>query len=241
MERSVLDYVKDDIDRVRAKVGTSDRTRLDAYLTHVRDLETRLDVAPPTEACAALQQDLAGQASLYDPPDLPTQVDLMARLSVLALQCDQTRVISHMLGNMRSERALTHLGHTASHHWISHHANMPDRIEKLVEAGTWEVEMFAAVLDRMRDVTMSDGGTLLDHTAALFLCSLSDPDAHSPRNVPVLVAGRAGGGLTPMGHVAPDNSEDVVRLSTLHTRVLQALDVPVTGFGASNDGPLADI
>ena len=44
-DRSILDAVKDDVQRLRGKLGGADRGKIDQYLEAVRDVERRIQLA----------------------------------------------------------------------------------------------------------------------------------------------------------------------------------------------------
>ncbi|MCA9709537.1 MAG: DUF1552 domain-containing protein, partial [Myxococcales bacterium] len=100
---SVLDYTMDDAAALRAKLGTSDRVKLDEYLDSVRDLEIKVETDDAVPQCDP--GTIPG-----DPGDITDHVRLMCDVMVKAFECDRTRVISFMLGNAGSNRSYGFLG-----------------------------------------------------------------------------------------------------------------------------------
>ena len=49
--KSMLDYVLDDANRLRDRVASADRRKLDQYLTGVREVERRVQQAAPALQC----------------------------------------------------------------------------------------------------------------------------------------------------------------------------------------------
>jgi hypothetical protein len=240
LRQSVLDAVLEDVHVVRARVGAADKERLDDYLTHVRSLEQRLDEATVGgEPCHPAVLDLAARPAVRTGiADVPSHVDAMVELMALALHCDATRVVTYMLGNLRSARALPHLGVPEGHHTVSHHQGRPDLVAAYQTVGRWEVEVFAGLLDRMRTLIEPDGSTLLDQTAAVLLSSMGDGSEHYVGHIPLVIAGRLGGELVPGGHVA---LAEGTPLSRVHLTLLQKLGAPVTQFGALGSAPLTEL
>ena len=80
LRTSVLDLVKDDIDRLKPQLSTHDRNRLDAHLTGVSELRARILALPP---------ELTGSCRIPDPVTLTTGslrevCDLQADLIAMA-------------------------------------------------------------------------------------------------------------------------------------------------------------
>lgn len=228
---SVLDFVTEDARRLQSRLGATDRRKVDEYLTGVRALETRLQTA--TNTCNAGPR----------PPDnfdYPAQVALMTDLMVLALQCDQTRVISFMLGNAGSNRTYEHLGIPDAHHELSHHMGDAGKLGKLTRIDTWEVQQLAGLLAKM-DKIDEGGSSLLDNSIVFFSGEIEDGNTHSHLNMPVLVAGKAGGAFAKAAgrHIVYGTERS---FGDLFLTFLQALEVPgVTAFGDNGKMPLSEL
>jgi hypothetical protein len=160
----------------------------------------------------------------------------MNELMVLALRCDSTRVISFMLGNSASDRPCSFLGIADTHHSLSHHAGDPEKLAALAAIGRWELECFVDLLTGMAAVDEGDG-SLLDHSAVLLGSELSDPNAHRHDDLPLLLAGRAGGQLSPGGTLAYPGRP----LGDLHLSLLQRLGVAIEAFGDDGRTPLEQL
>jgi hypothetical protein len=77
---------------------------------------------------------------------------------------------------------------------------------------------------------------MLDNSSVFFSSEIEDGDAHRHTNLPVIVAGRAGGAFKTNRHikVAP------TPLANLFTSMLQASGVPNTKFG-DGTGPMTGL
>ena len=226
--RSVLDYARGETQRLRGKLGSADRAKLDQYLTGVRELERRLD--RPSAVC------LPGT-----PPgelEYPEHVRFMLDLIALALHCDQTRVATFMLGNAGSNRAHTQLGIPDSHHDLSHHQGDPAVRARLAEIDRWEVEQLAYLLGRLEAQQELDGSSILDHTVLFFSSEISDGNAHNHDDLPVLVAGGGGGALATGRHV---RYTDQPAMGDLFLSLLHAAGVTASSFGDDGTRPLPGI
>lgn len=235
----VVDAVREDAGRLRGQLGRADQSRLDQYLTGIDEVERRLQALPPAPdgVCGTEAAALEASGLLDAPLDRTGQVDLMNELIVLALQCDRTRVVSYMLGNERSARAHPQIGISGGHHDLSHHSNVPVRLDALVSIGRWEVERFAGLLERL-DAVQEPDGTLLHQSAVLLCGAMSDPDRHDRRDLPVVLAGRAGGALTPAGHL---RLAEGTPLANLHLTVLRRLGVDIDRVGEEGEAEISGV
>ena len=152
-------------------------------------------------------------------------IDLVSDLVVQAMQCDRTRVVSYMFAQGQSTRAYPFLGIAGSHHDLSHHQGDPAKLVQLRTIGTWEVYRLAHLLQRMADAPDGDG-SLLDHAAVCFLSEVSDGNLHNHDDLPVLLAGRAGGAFVPGRHRVTDRAP----LASLHLAMLRAAGVEAEAF-----------
>jgi hypothetical protein len=202
--KSILDQTRENTRTLMLDLGPADRRRMDEYLTGVREVETRIAAAekeqlvPPIEKPSGI------------PFEYPDYVKLMFDLQVIAFQADLTRVSTMMLGREGSVRTYPEIGVPDPHHPLTHHRGHPDFIEKVTKINCLHVELFAGFVERLK-ATADGDGTLLDHSAILYGSALSDGNAHSNSDLPLLVAGHAGG-LRGGRHVAAGAGTPVANL-----------------------------
>jgi hypothetical protein len=191
--RSVLDFVLDDTRRMAGRLDSSDRSKLDQYLTGVREVEARVQRAeqfgPNADPDRATPAGIPGSQAGY--------VDLMYDMMLLAFQTDSTRTITFLLGHDGDNRSFSEIGIAEGHHDLSHHQDNAERIEKLKQIDKWYVDRFAAFLTRMDAVKDIDGRSLLHNSRIVFGSGNADSNRHTHTNLPVLLAGHGGGQLTP--------------------------------------------
>jgi hypothetical protein len=229
-QTSILDFVRDDTQRLSGRLGVEDRRKLDEYLEATRDIEKRIQRAAASGA-ASQATDMERPAGIPDSFD--EHVRMMIDLQVLAMQADITRVGSFMIGRELSNRTYPEIGVPDSHHMLSHHGNNPEKMAKLAKINRHHMEYFAYYLDRMKAV--KDGeGTLLDRTMVIRGSAFGDSNQHDHMDLPVIVAG---------GLVPGDRSIAVPKGTTMSNLLLAALnvlDVPTKSFGDSS-APLAEL
>ncbi|UJR82597.1 DUF1552 domain-containing protein [Sandaracinus amylolyticus] len=224
---SVLDVALEDANSLRPRLGTTDQRKLDEYLTAVREVELRIS-SEETLVC-----EVPGRPA--EDLDLTARIDVMSDLQAIAMQCDLTRVITFMMANAGSNRSYPFLGIGDGHHSLSHHQGNAENHRKLTLIDRWEMERFSYFLQKLDSIEEPGGGTLLD-TCAVFLSSeISDGDRHNHDDMPILVAGTAGGAWETGRHVVYDGRPPV---ANLFTTLLNAVGVPSTRFGDDGTGPL---
>ena len=194
-QKSVLDTATADAMSLQPKLGSSDKKKLDEYMTGVRELERQIEATRTSATCTQPATKPAATAV-----DYPSQVKVMSDLMVLAMQCDASRIFTFMLGNAGSNRTYAHLGITRGHHDISHHSSLPDNLASLQKIGTWEMEMLAYFLGKMKAVP--EGAQNMLYNSSVFLSSeISDGNRHNHDDMPVILAGHGGGAFTPGQHI----------------------------------------
>ena len=222
--RSILDFVREGLGGLNRQLGVNDRLRVDEYLTSIREIERRLD-APPS--------DLELPKGVVRPTRVPESFKehfrLMADLQILAIQMDVTRVSTFMLGVEQSRRTYNEIGIPEEHHGLTHHAGNAEKIEKVCRIDNYCSEQFAYFLNKLRAIKEGDR-TLLDNSMIQFGSSFSDGNRHDPNNLPIILAGRAGGKLETGRHIA---SAKGTPLCNLYVSMLERMGTPVDSFGDS--------
>jgi hypothetical protein len=184
-QRSILDYVTGDIGRLESSLGPADRNKLAEYLDAIRDVERRIQKAEEQNADTKLPL-MARPAST--PEEFGDHARLMMDLMTIAWQTNMTRVVSFMMAREGSNRSYRSIGVTDGHHSVTHHMHDPVKIEKVVKINHLHVETFAYLLNKLR--TTPDGdGSLLDHSLILYGSSISDGNAHTHHDLPLVLAG----------------------------------------------------
>ena len=233
-QKSVLDYVTASLSRLRVHVGSSDKRKLEEYLESVRDIERRIQLAEAqTETLQLPSIERPGAV----PDDYLQYTKLMIDMQVVAWQTDMTRVASLMLGRDGSNRSYREIGISDGHHSISHHQGDGERLDKLMKIDELHVSMFAYLLQRLSETPDGDG-TLLDHSLVLFGSSISESNIHTHDDLPIVLAGTAGGRLKGNRHLAYRKETP---LNNLFLNMFDLAGLPeVDGFGDST-GRLTDL
>ncbi len=232
-QRSVLDFVLDDARRMQKRLQTSDKGKLDEYLTSIREVEKRIEAA---ERLGDRSTDAPAPA-----PGIPISfgdhMQAMFDLLVLAFQTDSTRVATLCLSHDGSNRSFTDIGVVEGHHELSHHQNKQDRIDKVKKIDRWYARQLSLFLDKLKQTTDSDGDSLLHNSMIIFGSGNADGNRHTHTNLPIILAGQGGGALQSGRYV--DHGQ--TPLANLHMAVAEKMGVDgLERFGDST-GVLSDI
>jgi hypothetical protein len=182
--RSILDIVAERTSSLVVTLGASDRRKVDEYLTSVREIERRIEVA---------ERDTSEVTPDFEMPSgvpvlFADYASLMFDMQTIALQADLTRVSTLMLGREGSLRTYPEIGVPDPHHPLTHHRDNPEWIEKVTKVNVFHMEQFAKFVGKL--ATTPDGdGTLLDHTVIVYGSGIADGNKHTHENLPVLVVG----------------------------------------------------
>jgi hypothetical protein len=223
---SILDWVTDDISRLKRELGASDRSKVTEYLDTVREVERRIQKAEQATGDSRLP-DLDRPVGV--PASYGEHARLMFDLQALALQGDVSRVITFQLAREASTRTYSEAGVSDPHHPISHHSNDPAKLATLAKINAYHVSLFAAFLQKLKSIPDGDG-SLLDHTMYLFGSGMGNPDAHDHANLPILVAGGVGGAAKGGRHV---KYKEATPLANLHLTLLDKVGVRLDSFADS--------
>ena len=224
--RSILDDVRGEAGALRSELGAGDQSKLDEYLTSVRDLERRLAKDETWAKTPKPKVDVPPPTDIQNAADVIGRTRLLFDLTHLALQTDSTRLVTIMLAGSTYVPPIQ--GVNLGHHDLSHHGKDPAKLDQLKIV---EVETMKTIRDLLTKLqqTKEDGGNLLDSTMVFLGSNLGDGSSHSVKNLPVLLAG---GGFRHGQHLAFD-PHNPPPLCNLYVSMLQRLGIETDRFGTS--------
>jgi hypothetical protein len=222
----VTSLVLADAKSLSSKLGRSDKDTLDEFMTMVRDIETRM----------ARLRKLIAEAGVARPTDevLPRgeYIKLQCDLMIAALHMGITNVTTMMIGPERWNASMLYEGvfdKPVVHHAMSHNQR-GDRYKQLQEIDLFHMEKYSYVLSRMKAVKEPDGSSLLDNSIVACGVGLGDGATHQYFDLPLLLAGRAQGGLRNNLHFQCPNGTP---LSNAWLTIAQQLGVEIDHFSNS--------
>jgi hypothetical protein len=188
--QSVLDFIKDDINRLEARVSSEDKAKLEAHLGGIRGIEQGLKNS--ANACKPLMMPAKYDVHAMD--KFPDAAKLQMDLMLLAQTCGMTKVSTFMFANADSWQYYPWIGVNEEHHEMSH---APDSdtatMDKLVKINVWHSEQFKYMLDALAAMQEPDGSSMLDSSLILWGNELGSGNNHTYKNIPWVIAGGAGG------------------------------------------------
>ena len=205
--KSILDLVQSDTKKLVANLGANDKRKIDEYLYAIREIEQRI--------AAAEKDNRQITPGIEKPAGIPiTFVEyskLMCDLQLIAFQTDLTRISTLMFAREGSMRVYPEIGIPDPHHPLTHHRNNAEWIEKVAQINVFHVKLFAEYLQKLKNTPDGDGN-LLDHSMIVYGAGISDGNKHDHENLPILLAGRGDGSLTPGQHISYKGGRPITNL-----------------------------
>lgn len=229
---SILDAVRDDIRSFQRNLNSTDKSRLDQYLTSVRELEQRLAISGEWEQKPKPQTKTTEPKDIADKAKFFPKIQLMLDMARLAFESDSTRIITLMVDGFATpvfeinDQQSTRDGY----HNLSHHGQSKEKLAELEKVDLQQMRHLRELLTALAATPAADGTHLLDQTMVLYGSNLGDANVHNCTNLPILLAG---GRMKHGGHLAFDSVQNKP-LCNLFVTMLQHLGVEAGGFGSSS-------
>lgn len=222
--QSVLDFVLEDAKRMQKNVSAEDRAKLEEYMTSVREVEQRITRHENFKDKYPDQKKPTGIPRSYR-----EHIRLMYDLMVLAFRTDSTRISTFMLAHDGSNRSFPDIGITRGHHSLSHHKNNAQSLEMIAKIDHFYIEEYARFLTLMKN-TPDGSGSLLDNTMIAYGSGIGDGNRHNHNDLPLILAGKGGGSLTPGRHT---RAQEGTPLTNLYLAMLDRMNVKARRIGDS--------
>jgi hypothetical protein len=225
--RSILDWIQGEVASVRKELGTSDRTRLDRYLTYVREIERRIEAIEARNSSG--EERALPDAPAGVPDSFSEHMRLMFDLQVLAFQTDMTRIITFKTGRDSQNRVFPESGSLQPFHPASHHGDREDRVLEFNKICKYRVSQVTYLIDRLKE-SMEGDQSLLDKTMVVWGSPMADPNVHNHRRCPLFLLGHANGALKGNLHI---KAADGTPMANAFVAMAHALGMDMKQFGDS--------
>jgi hypothetical protein len=233
---SILDRVKDRAEALTLQISSSDKTKLDEYLTSVREVEKRVDSMRKVKETAddnakGSNRPVASMPRPADglPEDLREHAKLMCDLIAIAFQTDRTRVASLILARDLSAQIYPFIDVKDGHHAASHNNNS-DAYERITNFHLSQLAYLAAKLDSMPE----GNGTVLDNSCVMWLSNLWIGRKHDNTRLPLVLAGGLGGTLkTGRSLNYLDAGDENRKMCNLYLSLMDRMGLKLDSFGDS--------
>lgn len=190
LNKSVLDDVLDSARDLERHIGSQDKAKLDEYLTNVREVERRtqvsekwLDHPAPTVP--------AGAKAPADSGTRTERIRALLDVTALALQTDQTRVVTLQIGGMGC--TYPEIGAPDGYHKYTHED--PRNMQKV---DRHRITHLAYFLDRLKSAREEEHNLLFNST---ILYGSGMGTWHESTDLANLLIGHGGGALKPGQHI----------------------------------------
>jgi hypothetical protein len=238
---SILDRVKDRAESLQRQVSATDKSKIDEYLTSVREVEKRVERMRADKSTA---EDRAKGRPLLTmerpanglPEDLREHTRLMVDIIAMAFQTDKTRVASLLLCRDLSGLYYPFLGVKGDHHSASHD-DLSDGYERVTR---FHLSQFAELAKKL-DAMPEGESTVLDNSCLLFLSNMWAGWKHDNMKLPVVTVGGLGGALkTGRSLNYLYAGDDNRRVCSLYLSLMDRFGVKLPRFGDA-ETRLADL
>jgi len=180
-ERSVLDAVMIEAKDMQRGLTKRDTDKLEEYFQSIRDIETRLSKAEQW-------MDLPKSKAPLEAPDQAlvgrSEIEMMYKLMVAAIQTDNTRVITY---REPGSRLLSSIGASGNPHNISHYRVGAETEVSSKMRDKAHSDLLAGLIDQLKATKETDGSSLFDHVALAFGSNIRS--IHYLNNPPTLISG----------------------------------------------------
>ncbi|QDV66639.1 hypothetical protein Poly24_03260 [Rosistilla carotiformis] len=231
---SILDRVREETASLNRKISQSDRTKLDEYLSSVREVEKRAEAmrtvhAKATERAHHRGQPIAAMKRPDDglPEDIREHMQLMCDIIAIGFQTDKSRVATLLLNRDLSGLFYPFLDVTKTHHSASH----DDRSDEYERISRYYCSQYAYLANKL-DAMPEGDGTVLDHSCLLFISSMYSGSSHDSTKLPVLLTGGLSGQME-TGRVLDylDKGDDDRKLCGMYLTIMNRMGVKLDQFG----------
>ena len=241
--KSVLDRIKEQAASLSRQVSSADRSKLDEYLTSVREVEKRIERLRADQDNAVDRAKARGKALVTMPrpdnglpEDIREHMRLMCDVIALAFQTDKTRFATLLLCRDISGLFYPFLNVRKAHHSASH----DDRSDDWERVSNYYCSQLAYLATRLNAMPEGDS-TVLDNSCLLFVNNMWSGSKHDSGKVPLLTAGGLGGTLE-TGRVLDytEKGDDNRKLCSLYLSLMNRMGLNADHFGDA-ETPLANL
>lgn len=234
---SVLDRVKDRAAKLSRQISSTDKVKLDEYLSSVRDVEKNIERMRVDKDKAVDRARDKGRPLFTMqrpdnglPEDLREHARLMCDIVALAFQTDKTRVASLILARDLSSLYYPFLDVNQAHHGASH----TDTSEGYERIARFHLSQMAYLAKKLDDMPEGEG-TVLDNSCVMFMSNMLSGTRHDNKKLPIVTAGGLGGTLE-TGRVLNylEAGDDNRKVCSLYLGLMDRMGVKLDHFGDAN-------
>ena len=235
---SVLDRINDRAKALSTKISSTDKGKLDEFMTSVREVEKRVQLMrkgqeDAKDAAKAKNMPVAmmDRPASGLPEDLREHAKLMCDIIAIAFQTNKTRVASLIISRDLSAMYYPFLDVKEGHHAASHD-NASDSYERIAHFHVAQYAYLAQKLDSMKE----GNGTVLDNSCIMFMSNMFVGRKHDNSRLPLVLAGGLGGTLqTGRSLNYLSDGEDKRKMCSLYLSLMDRFGVKLDKFGDATE------
>ncbi len=234
--QSVLDTVREDLQKVGKLISAEDRRLIEEHQALVRQMEQEIAAAKQQKLRAAPPSLTEGVADQND--NLPRLSRMQIDLLVNSFVNDMARVATLQFTKSVGSAKMSWLDIKDGHHSLSHEPDgNAEAVAKLTKINKWFAGELAYLVQKLSTTPEPGGeGMMLDNTLIVWTNELGKGNSHTLDNIPFLLIGGAPGFT--MGRSL---KLEKVAHNRLHLALAHALGHRLETFGKAalcNGGPL---
>jgi hypothetical protein len=227
-DRSILDWVTQSTNQLKAQLGAADQARLGDYLDDVREIEQRIQKIEAQNASGEARA-IPG-APIGVPDSYDEHVKLMFDMQVVAFASDVTRVVAFKLSRDVSNRVYPETGVNTGFHIASHHGENENRIQDLAKINKYHVSLVPYFLKKLKE-TPDGESNLLENSLLIYGSPMGNSNVHNHKRCPLFFAGHAGGALKGNMHI---KAADGTPMANAMLGALRSVGLELETFGDSS-------
>ena len=227
-DRSILDWVTQSSDRLKAQLGHADQIRLADYLEDVREIERRIQKVEAQNASGEARAIPGAPIGVPDAYD--EHVKLMFDMQVVAFASDLTRSVAFKLSRDVSNRVYPETGVNTGFHIASHHGEREERILDLAKINRYHVSLVPYFMKKLKETPDGDSN-LLENSLLIYGSPMGNSNVHNHKRCPLFLAGHAGGALKGNLHI---KAADGTPMANAMLGALRGVGLDMNTFGDSN-------
>ena len=226
----LLDLLAGDAVALKKKLGARDRMVLEEHLGAIEAVEERsIRLIDRLKVCQSPEV-----TPRYAEETKTARFELMVDLLVMAMRCELTQVVTISL---RSGPHVHEVEGDQNSPLVSDHEASHMGASIIGRTTANKMRWMAYLIEKLKDTADIDGHSMLYNSLVYLTNDISHGNQHDFDDMPILLAGQAGGAMRSGLHVRYADQP----VAKLHTTLLKLMGVEATRFGLDGDGWLAGL
>ena len=249
-KKAIVDTYLAEINYLKSQLGYIEKEKIDNHFDAINEMHKRLNAsaascspAPDFINNSTWPGPKLGASGYNARENFAALVKQQMDVTVKALECDRTRVVSLQLSHPVCEREFSHwmgADYQTNYHQLSHQTSTSDQ-QKFIACRQWYMEQFAYLVQQLKQTPDADGGSLLNNTIVYLFSELGDGANHDARSMPIVTAGQAGGQLITGRSLEYNDESHTKLLVSLCDLLVPEAGIKTFGYTGSGEGGLTGL